>query len=171
MGLNILWVVLSLAAVLGLFFILVYATKKLNTGLGYVNGNRMKVIDRISLGRDGMLVVVSVAGRLMLIGVTGQHVEKLADLDMTPEEYLAQTAMDAGTGTERSNREQVLEEMITRDKNHPSVFCWSLLNEPDSIHEESVPYFREIFDYARELDPEKRPETFAMLANSLPESF
>ena len=87
MGLDILWVVLSLAGVLGLFFVLVYATKKLNTGLGDVNGNRMKVIDRISLGRDGMLVVVSVAGRLMLIGATGQHIEKLADLDMTPEEY------------------------------------------------------------------------------------
>ena len=87
MGLNILWVVLSLAAVLGLFFILVYATKKLNRGIGYVNGNRMKVVDRISLGKDGMLVVVSVAGKLMLFGVTGQHIEKLADLDMTPEEY------------------------------------------------------------------------------------
>ena len=65
---------------------------------------------------------------------------------------------------------QVLEEMITRDKNHPSVFCWSLLNEPYSIHKESVPYFREVFEFARKLDPQKRPETFAMLANSLPES-
>lgn len=87
MGLNILWVVLSLVGVLGLFFILIYALKKLNTGIGYVNGNRMKVLDRISLGREGMLVVVSVAGKLMLIGVTGQHIEKLSDIDMTPEEY------------------------------------------------------------------------------------
>ncbi|MBP3857774.1 MAG: flagellar biosynthetic protein FliO [Ruminiclostridium sp.] len=87
MGLDILWVILSLAGVLGLFFIMVYATKKLNSGIGYVNGNRMKVVDRISLGKDGMLVVVSVAGRLMLFGVTGQHIEKLAELDMTPEEY------------------------------------------------------------------------------------
>ena len=73
MGLEILWVILSLVGVLGLFFIMVYATKKLNSGIGYVNGNRMKVVDRISLGRDGMLVVVSVAGTLMLVGVTGQH--------------------------------------------------------------------------------------------------
>ena len=87
MGLNILWVILSLAAVLGLFFILVYAMKKLNNGVGYVNGNRMKVIDRISLGKDTMLAVVLVAGKLMLLGVSGQHIEKLADLDMTPEEY------------------------------------------------------------------------------------
>jgi flagellar biosynthetic protein FliO len=84
------WMILSLAGVLGLFFILVYAMKKLNGGLGYVNGNRMKVIDRVSLGRDGMLVVVCVAGKLMLVGVTGQHIEKLADIDMSPEEYYAQ---------------------------------------------------------------------------------
>ena len=87
MGLDILWVILSLIGVLGLFFILVYAMKKLNTGIGYANGNRMKVVDRISLGRDGMLVVVNIAGKLMLFGVTGQHIEKLSDIDMTPEEY------------------------------------------------------------------------------------
>ena len=82
--------VFSLAGVLGLFFILVYAMKKLNKGLGYANGNKMKVIDRVSLGKDGMLAVVDVAGKLMLIGVSGQHIEKLADIDMTPEEYYAQ---------------------------------------------------------------------------------
>ena len=81
------WVIFSLVGVLGLFFVLVYAMKKLNTGLGYVNGNRMKVIDRVSLGRDGMLVIVSVAGKLMLIGVSGQHIEKLSDIDMTVDEY------------------------------------------------------------------------------------
>ncbi len=81
---------LSLAGVLGLFFILVYAMKKLNSGLGYANGNKMKIIDRVSLGKEGMLAVVNVAGTLMLIGVSGQHIEKLADLSMTPEEYLAQ---------------------------------------------------------------------------------
>ena len=87
MGLNVLWAFLSLAGVLGLFFILVYAIKKLNSGLGYVNGSRMKVIDRIALGKDMVIAVVNVAGRLMLVGATAQHIEKLADLDMTPEEY------------------------------------------------------------------------------------
>ena len=81
---------LSLAGVLGLFFILVYAMKKLNSGLGYANGNKMKIIDRVSLGKEGMLAVVNVAGQLMLIGVSGQHIAKLADLGMTPEEYYAQ---------------------------------------------------------------------------------
>lgn len=87
MGLDILWVILSLAGVLGLFFILVYATKKLNSGIGAVNGSRLKIVDRVALGKDMMIVVVNVAGKLMLIGAAGQHIEKLADLDMTPEEY------------------------------------------------------------------------------------
>ncbi|MBO6231366.1 MAG: flagellar biosynthetic protein FliO [Ruminiclostridium sp.] len=99
MGLEILWVILSLVGVLGLFFILVYATKKLGSGIGYVNGNRMKVIDRISLGRDGMLVVVSIAGKLMLFGVTGQHIEKLSDIDMTPEEYSERTSSPEAQNT------------------------------------------------------------------------
>lgn len=85
------WMILSLAGVLGLFFVLVFALKKLNGGnAGFVNGHKMKVIDRVAVGRDGMLAVVSVAGKLMLVGVTGQHIEKLSDLDMTPEEYNAQ---------------------------------------------------------------------------------
>ena len=57
----------------------VYAMKKLKRGVGYVHGNRMKVIDRVSLGRDGMLAVVSVGGKLILIGVSGQHIEKISD--------------------------------------------------------------------------------------------
>ncbi len=92
------WVIFSLIGVLGLFFVLIYAMKKLNTGIGYVNGNRMKVIDRVSLGRDGMLVVVSIAGKLMLIGVSGQHIEKLSDIDMTVEEYNAHTSSPESQG-------------------------------------------------------------------------
>lgn len=61
---------------------------------------------------------------------------------------------------------RAVEEMIARDKNHPSVIAWSLLNEPESIDENSVPYFTAVFDKAHELDPEKRPRTFAMESNS-----
>ena len=61
---------------------------------------------------------------------------------------------------------RAVEEMIARDKNHPSVIAWSLLNEPESTDENSVPYFTAVFDKAHELDPEKRPRTFAMESNS-----
>ncbi len=63
---------------------------------------------------------------------------------------------------------RAVEEMIARDKNHPSVIAWSLLNEPETSSEAAVPYFKEIFDKAHELDPEKRPRTFALVMNSVP---
>lgn len=61
---------------------------------------------------------------------------------------------------------RAVEEMIARDKNHPSVIAWSLLNEPESTDENSVPYFKEVFEKAHEEDPQKRPRTFAMESNS-----
>ena len=42
-----------------------------------------------------------------------------------------------------------IREMITRDKNHPSVIAWSLLNEPDTTHASAVPYFESVFALAR----------------------
>lgn len=53
-------------------------------------------------------------------------------------------------------------DMIKRDKNHPSVFAWSLLNEPDTVTEESVPYFKQIFAETKDLDPQSRPRTFSL---------
>ncbi len=63
---------------------------------------------------------------------------------------------------------RAIEEMITRDKNHPSVIAWSLLNEPETSSEAAVPYFKEVFDRAHELDVQKRPRTFALVMNSVP---
>ena len=63
-----------------------------------------------------------------------------------------------------------VEEMIRRDKNHPCVIAWSLLNEPETSDESAREYFEEIFDFAREQDPQKRPLTFALMMNSRPET-
>ncbi|MCI6907607.1 MAG: beta-glucuronidase [Clostridiales bacterium] len=61
-----------------------------------------------------------------------------------------------------------IEEMIERDKNHACVIAWSLLNEPDTTDPSAKPYFEAVFAKARELDPQKRPRTFALLMNSKP---
>lgn len=66
------------------------------------------------------------------------------------------------------NHLQCIEDMICRDKNHACVIAWSLLNEPETTDEAAVPYFKKVFEKARELDPQKRPRTFAMVMNSLP---
>ena len=85
---------LSFIGVLGLIFFLFYALKKLNNGINVKSGNRLRVLDRVNLGRDGMLLVVSVCGKLMLLGATSGRVEKLCDLDVTEEEYSAQQSTD-----------------------------------------------------------------------------
>lgn len=63
---------------------------------------------------------------------------------------------------------RAIEELIARDKNHPSVIAWSLLNEPETSSDAAVPYFKEVFDLARRLDVQKRPRTFALVMNSVP---
>ena len=79
---------LSFIGVLGLIAVLFYALKKLNKRISTAGG-RLKVLDRISIGRDGMLLVVSVCGKVMLVGVTAHRIDKLCDLDITEEEYSA----------------------------------------------------------------------------------
>ena len=73
--------------VLGLMFLTFFALRMLNRRIS-TSGGRLRVIDRANLGRDSMLLVVSVCGKLILVGVSSQRVEKLTDLDMTEEEYV-----------------------------------------------------------------------------------
>ncbi len=54
---------------------------------------------------------------------------------------------------------QAIRELITRDKNHPSVVLWSIANEPESDTEEAEAYFEPLFDLAKRLDP-SRPVGF-----------
>jgi beta-glucuronidase len=54
---------------------------------------------------------------------------------------------------------QAIRELISRDKNHPSVVLWSIANEPESETEEAENYFRPLFDVARRADP-TRPVGF-----------
>ncbi|MET4822411.1 glycoside hydrolase family 2 TIM barrel-domain containing protein, partial [Endozoicomonas lisbonensis] len=53
-----------------------------------------------------------------------------------------------------------IRELFKRDKNHACVVMWSLSNEPDTSQEASDAYFKEVFAYARDLDPQNRPLTF-----------
>ena len=52
-----------------------------------------------------------------------------------------------------------IRELISRDKNHPSVVLWSIANEPESDTEAAEDYFRPLFDVARQADP-TRPVGF-----------
>jgi beta-glucuronidase len=65
---------------------------------------------------------------------------------------------------------QYVQELIARDKNHPSVVMWSLANEPHSMRNEAKPFFRELYDLAKALDP-TRPVTVVSAVGVAEEAF
>ena len=64
---------------------------------------------------------------------------------------------------------QAIDELIARDKNHPSVVLWSLANEPESHTDESRSYFEPLFAAAREADP-SRPVGFVNMMLAQPDA-
>jgi beta-glucuronidase len=66
---------------------------------------------------------------------------------------------DTVNDASREVHAQAIQELIARDKNHPSVVIWSIANEPESDTEGAENYFRPLFDVAREADP-TRPVGF-----------
>lgn len=53
---------------------------------------------------------------------------------------------------------EIMEDLIIRDKNHPSVVMWCVANEAKTDDEGSVDYLRKVAERTRELDP-TRPIT------------
>ena len=47
---------------------------------------------------------------------------------------------------------QYVQELVARDKNHPSVIAWSVANEPHSRLPAAKPFFRNLYDLAKSLD-------------------
>jgi beta-glucuronidase len=66
--------------------------------------------------------------------------------------------------------QQYLRELIGRDKNHPSVIMWSLANEPHSNRPSAKPFFRDLYDLTKSLDP-TRPATVVSYVGSREEAF
>ncbi|XP_071946567.1 beta-glucuronidase-like [Antedon mediterranea] len=56
------------------------------------------------------------------------------------------------------NHISVMEELVSRDKNHPSVVMWSVANEPNSTLAVAGPYMKNIIKYTKLLDS-TRPVT------------
>ncbi|MFC4060272.1 beta-glucuronidase [Planomonospora corallina] len=63
---------------------------------------------------------------------------------------------------------RAIQEMIARDKNHPSVVIWSIANEPESTTPSSRSYFEPLVDQARQLDP-SRPVAFTNFMSATPD--
>ncbi len=75
-----------------------------------------------------------------------------------------------GLERRRALCQQYLQEMIARDKNHPSVIIWSLANEPHSTSPNARPFFEQLYQQAKSLDP-TRPVTLVSYLGSTEEAF
>jgi beta-glucuronidase len=53
----------------------------------------------------------------------------------------------------------VMEDLVRRDKNHPSVVMWSVSNEAATQEKAFGPYMEKVFAKTRECDPQNRPVT------------
>ena len=82
--------VCALVVVIALIFLFFWVLRKVNKGILTTGGKRLKVLDRASLGGEKSVVVVSVAGKCMVLGVTAGRIDKIEDLSLTEEEYLSE---------------------------------------------------------------------------------
>ena len=65
--------------------------------------------------------------------------------------------------------EQSIRELISRDKNHPSIVMWVIANEPAAQEEGAREYFEPLAKLTRELEP-SRPITYANQGAATPET-
>ena len=67
----------------------------------------------------------------------------------------------------KAHHEDVIRDMIARDKNHPCVVMWSLGNEPDTEHfpDSAYEYWYALYELAHSLDPQERPVTMVCCQN------
>ncbi len=65
------------------------------------------------------------------------------------------------------HHEEVLTQLISRDKNHPCVVMWSLGNEPETqrFPQDAYDYWHRLYELAHTLDPQNRPVTLVCCQN------
>ena len=86
---NYFQMIMALIGVLALVFVIFWVMKKFNARVSLTDSRHLKVLERVNLGPDKMLLIVSVCGKCMLLGVTAQSTVKICDLDETEEELVA----------------------------------------------------------------------------------
>lgn len=82
---EIVTLVLAMLGIIGLIFLTYYATRWLNRRVTATTGRSMQILERIMLGQDKSLIVVKAGEKILLLGVTAHHVDKIAEF--SAEEY------------------------------------------------------------------------------------
>lgn len=65
--------------------------------------------------------------------------------------------------------ELVIDELIARDKNHPSVVMWVVANEPAGHEKGARAYFEPLIQRMRDRDPSNRPVTLVNIMTATPD--
>ncbi len=78
--------IMALVGVLALVFLIFWIMKKFNARVSLYDSRNMKILERINLGPDKMLLLVSICGKCMVLGVTSNRAEKICDLEFTEDE-------------------------------------------------------------------------------------
>lgn len=89
---NYFQMIMALIGVLALVFVIFWLMKKFNARVTLTDTRHLKVLERVNLGPDKMLLIVSVCGKCMLLGVTSQSTVKICDLDESEAELCAKSA-------------------------------------------------------------------------------
>ena len=95
--------------------------------------------------------------------------EGIVIIDETPAVGIGGTSEDIyKIGRFREHHEDVIKDLIARDKNHPSVVMWSMGNEPDVVTapDSAYDYWHSLYLFTKSLDPGKRPVTFVCNQNN-----
>lgn len=110
--------------------------------------------------REGIVVIdeTPAVGLFLMFNVDVSAVGK--DIGATDETWKTMNTSEA--------HQQVIRELIDRDKNHACVVMWSIANEAATYAHGSYEYFEPLFALARELDPQKRPLTNVSILMSTP---
>ena len=83
-----------------------WATKYISQKGKKVKSRKMRMVDRMSLGRDKHIVLIEVGDKNLLIGVTNQAINVLGDIDGdTLQKQQGEEGMPAGKGFAASVRD------------------------------------------------------------------
>ncbi|HHU5033961.1 TPA: beta-glucuronidase, partial [Streptococcus agalactiae] len=87
-----------------------------------------------------------------------------ASLDLSPKDNGTWSLMQT-----KAAHEQAIQELVKRDKNHPSVVMWVVANEPASHEAGAHDYFEPLVKLYKDLDPQKRPVTLVNILMATPD--
>lgn len=78
---TVLFTIILFVIILYLAYLTTRYIGKKYSAFGGVNGKNIKVIDRMAVSQDKLLMIVKAGGKTMLIGVSKDHMEFLSELD------------------------------------------------------------------------------------------